>query len=255
MIPNQIEIKANIDGDVSDALSDLGRPDDGVRRRIWFAEDRSGAAVGDLKMFTAGVILRVRSGGGEDDSTVKLRPVDQERLVGDWSAPFREQPMKYRIEGDWSGDRRSLASSAEVAHRAKSIPIAVSNGDFGAMFTPRQRELVEACVRIRVELGQLVALGPVSTTKWEGLRVARDVPEVNAERWTVQGLDFLELSIRVKARDDESVTHFQDRAADAQERLVMALNDRGVHLSEDRQSKTEKVLKALVGAACGCSGR
>ena len=86
-----IEIKANIEGGVGQALAALGDPVPATKRQIWFAEDRGGLqAGGQLKMLSHGIILRIRSGEGPDDSTAMLRPVDKEQLTGRWSKPFQK---------------------------------------------------------------------------------------------------------------------------------------------------------------------
>lgn len=190
----------------------LGDPVAETKRQIWFAEDRSGLqAGGQLNMLSRGIILRIRSGEGPDDSTAKLRPVDAEQLTKQWSEPFKQEPLKYRIEGDWSGGRHVLAASAETSHPEGSLAEFVGAGRFDQVFTPEQRQFVGDCAHIGVEVGQLVGLGPIGSTKWKDLRIG-GVDEVNAERWTVADLDFLELSIRVKPKNDESAKKYQDRA-------------------------------------------
>ena len=131
-----IEIKANIEGRVGQALATLGDPVPETKRQIWFAEDRSGLqAGGQLNMLSRGIILRIRSGEGPDDSTAKLRPVDAEQLTKQWSEPFKQEPLKYRIEGDWSGDRHVLAASAETSHPEGSLSEFVGGGRFDQVFT------------------------------------------------------------------------------------------------------------------------
>jgi hypothetical protein len=186
-----IEIKANIEGGVGQALAALGDPVPATKRQIWFAEDRGGLqAGGQLKMLSHGIILRIRIGEGPDDSTAKLRPVDKEQLTKQWSKPFQE-PFKYRIEGDWSGDRHALAASAQTSHPQGSLAESVGAGRFDQVFTPEQRQFVRDCAHIGVDINQLVGLGPIASTQWEDLQIG-GVDDVNAERWTVADLDFLE---------------------------------------------------------------
>jgi hypothetical protein len=61
------------------------------------------------------------------------------------------------------------------------------------------------------------------------------VKKVNAERWRVGSLDFLELSRRVDA----------DEAAAAIAELTLAVLDAGLVLDTSSASKTEQVLDAL----------
>jgi len=62
---------------------------------------------------------------------------------------------------------------------------------------------------------------------------------VAAERWTVAGLDFLELSMRV--------TDGADAAAGQQRALTEAVLSRGLHLDDSEESKTMRVMKCLAG--------
>jgi len=240
-----IEIKANIEGGVGQALAALGDPVPATKRQIWFAEDRGGLqAGGQLKMLSHGIILRIRIGEGPDDSTAKLRPVDKEQLTKQWSKPFQE-PFKYRIEGDWSGDRHALAASAQTSHPQGSLAESVGAGRFDQVFTPEQRQFVRDCAHIGVDINQLVGLGPIASTQWEDLQIG-GVDDVNAERWTVADLDFLELSIRVTPKKDESAKKYRVRAERAQKGLLAAIADLGLQLSSHAENTTQRFLAALV---------
>jgi hypothetical protein len=65
-------------------------------------------------------------------------------------------------------------------------------------FTHAQRDFLTEWGEIRVALTGVTALGPIASKQWKDLSVG-GVPDVAAELWTVAGLDFLELSIRVTA--------------------------------------------------------
>jgi hypothetical protein len=241
-----IEIKANIEGNVGDALAALGDPGSATKRAIWFAEDRSGIAAGQLNMLSRGIILRVRS-GEDDDSTAKLRPVDSGQLTSPWADPFTKPPLKYRIEGDWSGDHHVMAASAEASHEQASLSEAVHDSRFDQIFSPEQRHLVQDGAHIAVEVDQLVALGPIASTKWQDLTMG-GVDNVDAERWTVADLDFLELSIRVKPKDNETAAHYRARAEKAQQDLLSAIAELKLELDTNAESKTQRVLAALAAS-------
>jgi hypothetical protein len=241
-----IEIKAYIEGGVGQALAALGDPKPATKRQVWFAEDSGGVHIGKLNMLSRGIILRIRS-GELDDSAAKLRPVDTAHLTKPWAGPFTQQPLKYRIEGDWSGDRHVMAASAETSHRGGSLAEAVHGGHFDRVFTRKQRHFVLDCTNIAVEVGQLLPLGPIASTKWQDLQIG-GVKKVDAERWTVTDLDFLELSIRVKPKDDESAAQYQARAELAQRGLLSAIADIELELSNNAESKTQRVLEALAAA-------
>jgi hypothetical protein len=74
-----VELKVNVAGPVADALS-LLVSNEGSKRRIWFLEDLTPGLGTPLPLFSAGVLLRLRS-GKTDDSTVKLRPCRRTQLA------------------------------------------------------------------------------------------------------------------------------------------------------------------------------
>ncbi|MED7952825.1 hypothetical protein [Streptomyces sp. BE303] len=242
-----VEIKVNVDGDVQEALAALGEPRGGTRKRlIWFAEDRDGVADGRLPLLDGGVIVRLRSGDTPDELTVKLRPCTGEQLVGPFTCPFEEESFEYRIEEDLAGSRRTLAASATGTHPQAALLDAVAPGaDTAAPLGVRQREFLRGCAP-EVRIDGLVALGPIASTKGED--VPLDDVEADLERWAVGGLDFLEVSIRVKPKEDEEPDAFAERVARKQRKLESAVRDRGVLLSGNPESKTRRVLTALVPA-------
>lgn len=109
---NSVEIKANIAGPVSEARHRIDCAAGPIRRRIWFAEDCDGLTAGELRLLSGGVIIRVRSGDGQDDTTVKLRPCEPTGLPPGWTHKIDAAEFEYRIEGDWSGSHHSVAASA-----------------------------------------------------------------------------------------------------------------------------------------------
>ena len=214
-----------------------------TKRQIWFAEERDGLRTGELRLLSAGVIVRIRSGEGPDDSTAKLRPCVESQLREPWTTGFGHKSLKYRIEGDWSGERRVLAGSAVVGHQQGSLAD-VAGADFAdKALNTQQRQFLSQCANIAVPADRLVALGPIASTKWS------DVPlggmKVDAERWTVMDLDFLELSIRVEPRQHDSHKDFGIRAEKHQAELVAAIRDHELQIAADIDNKTQRVLTAL----------
>ncbi|ELP62158.1 hypothetical protein ACKI1I_28830 [Streptomyces turgidiscabies] len=245
-----VEIKVNIESDVAAALSLLGAAHGLMTtRQIWFAEDRDGAAEGQVRLLDAGVIVRFRTGGGPDDLTVKLRPCTRKQLVGRFSAPFGAEPFTYRIEEDWSVNHRVLAASLVHGHAPGALLDAVIPGaDPTAPIDAVQNQFLHACAPA-VQLGGLVALGPIRATKVD------DVPlgdlKVDLEAWSVAGLEFLETSIRVKPKDEDDAQRFTTRAEHKQRKLEETVRGHGVALSEHPENKTRRVLNALVAAERG----
>ncbi|SNX55703.1 hypothetical protein SAMN06272735_0129 [Streptomyces sp. TLI_55] len=240
-----IEIKVNIESDVAEALSALGGAH-GVRttRRIWFAEDRHGVAERRVPLLDAGVIVRFRLDAGADDLTVKLRPCTRAQLVGRFSVPFDADPLTYKIEEDWSAERRVPAASLVHDHPPGALSGAVApDGDPAASVDAVQEQFLRTCAP-SVPFDGLVALGPILATKVED--VALDDLKVSLEAWSVAGLEFLEASIRVKPKEKDEVKEFTERAERKQRELTDAVRDRGVALSEHPENKTRRVLTALV---------
>jgi hypothetical protein len=248
VIPS-IEIKVNIDGDVDKALSVLEEfGTETQNRQIWFAEDRLGVSDGKLSLLDAGVSVRFRSGDGSDDVTMKLRPCDEKQLVGTWSSSFTAKPFEYRIEGDWSGSRHLLAASAVTTQPQASVLAAVAPGANSALaLDDNQLRFFDDCAPPGVHADRLIAMGPISATKWTDLTFG--ALNVTMERWTVLDMDFLELSVRAKPGPGQTAQDVQNRATSMQRELLQVVTERGVVISQRRENKTERVLTALASSA------
>jgi hypothetical protein len=238
-----VEIKANIEGGVADALAALGDPVPSTKRLIWFAEDGDGVANGELRLLDGGVILRFRSGEGPDDSTAKLRPCEPSGWIAPWNAPFENESLEYRIEGDWSGQRRSVAASAVATFAQGSLAQAGGGAPLRkGTLTSQQDSLLWLCSDVWAAQ-RLVVLGPIASTKWDDVPLAGT--KVNAERWTVEDMDFLELSIRVKPKDHDDRSDLETRAEKRQAELAAAIADLGLQVATNTDNKTQRVLTAL----------
>ncbi|MFG1932665.1 hypothetical protein ACGFK1_18780 [Mycobacterium sp. NPDC048908] len=243
-----VEVKVNVEGAVADALAAL-RIDGGetIKRQIWFADDHDGVLRGDLPLLARGVIIRFRSGDEPDDLTVKLRPCDERNLVGRWQHGIEGEEFEYRIEGDWAGSRHSVAASAVGKHGQGALLAAVGQDAEPATVLSRdQREFVEQCVHPTVCLDRLIALGPIAATKWAD-RTIGNVEKVCIERWTVGDLDLLELSIRVKQKDEENAEDFESRVGQKQRQLQAAVRADGVQIADREENKTQLVMNTLAG--------
>jgi hypothetical protein len=233
-----VEIKFSLAGSrVDEALDALGLGDDGGQpRSISFLED---ATVGvELPLLRQGIVLRVRQTAGEDDdSTVKLRPCRRSQLTQEWMSEEDGDGWRLRVEEDWAATRRSLAASC-VSDLPEGRIDAVRDGTAPVrrLFGEGQRRFLGECAGMRIDLDALTLLPAVAATRWEDVRVG-DVDEVVVERWTLDDLDFLELSIRKKS---------VEKAQSAQRKLERELADRDLERDDDT-SKTERVLRHLVG--------
>jgi len=228
-----VEIKINVAGAV-DAAVDVLSLDDGEARDIYFAEDTTPGLASSHPLLAAGVVLRLRrEADGAGDTTAKLRPCRRSQLMARWSADTKDDDdhWVYRIEGDLTGSRRVLAAS--LVQDLSATELAAGLGDPARAFG-RQTSFLDDCAAVRVNLAALTMLGPVRATKWSKIKVG-SVKKVNAERWRVGSLDFLELSRRVDA----------DEAAAALAELTLAVLKAGLMLDTSSASKTEQVLDAL----------
>ncbi|TXS57569.1 hypothetical protein [Streptomyces sp. t39] len=239
-----VEIRVGVEGGAA-ALPVLTGPD-GVTttRRIWFAEDEGGVAAGEVPLLDGGVIVRFRTGdGGPDDLTVTLRPCTREQLVGRFAARFDATPFTYRIEQDWSGEDRVLAASLVHDHPPGALVGAVEPGaDPAAPIDAVQDQFLHACAPA-VPLDGLVALGPVVSTRADGVRL--DGVEVDVEAWSVAGTELLEASTRVRPEDGEDADALTVRAEHRQRQLAQAVRERGAELSKDPVDRTRRILTAL----------
>ena len=236
--PSAIEIKVNIKGDVDQALSALGL-DGGKQRKVWFLDDLTEGARPTLPLLSAGIVLRLRRhADGDEESTVKLRPCRWSQLVSPWDDPLRTDP-DWSVEGDWSRSKHVLAALHKAGLDEGTIEAALDgDGRLAEAFTKSQLDFLADCAEIRVAFRGLTALGPIAATQWKNASIGK-VHKVAAERWTVAGTDFLELSIRVTDGVDEAVAR--------QQALTEEVVSRGLMLDDTDEPKTTRVMKRLAG--------
>ncbi|WP_330507427.1 hypothetical protein [Gordonia prachuapensis] len=240
-----VEIKVNLDSPVTDALDALGcAAEPPIRRDIWFAEARTHDAGNRFPLLAGHLTIRLRS-GDRDDVTVALRPCDTERLVGRWRSAFEQPEFSYRLEQDWCGSRRVVASSAISRRPSGSVAAALSAGDDPAhVLDSAQRQFVVMCTPGGVPIDHLVTLGPVSSETWPQVRI--DGCPAHVERWTVGDVDVLELAVRVIPRHGETRADLERRAATAQSVFEAAMGRRGLSVGSDHgATKTHRVMAAL----------
>jgi hypothetical protein len=238
--PDPIEVKVNIKGNVDDALTGL-QLDEGEPREVWFVEDLTDGV--ELPLLSAGVILRLRrrtkkNNKTKEDSTVKLRPCRRSQLISPWDVmPAPE--ADYRVEGDRSRKRQVIAASYQADLQPGTIErVLEGGGHIRDVFTEPQRAFLSGCAAIQVAFSGVSALKPIASTTWKDFSVG-DVENVAAERWTVAGMDFLELSLRV--------TTGRSDAEALQRALMDTVVARGLELDDNEEPKTTRVMKHLAG--------
>jgi phosphoglycolate phosphatase-like HAD superfamily hydrolase len=234
-----VEVKVTYEGDqLADAMDVLDLDDDSSLT-IWFYDDITPGVRSPL--LDAGVVIRVRDRGDDSDATVKLRPCRASQLVDPWPTTEATDALEFGVEEDWAGERRVLAASArapltpaEVARvRALQPPPA-------GLLSAQQIDYLADCAPIRVNTAGVAALGPIEANRWKSVDNdgLRDL-DVRAERWRVPGLEFLELSIKVKEHEN---------AEAAQRALESTLTALGLPPIRSQDTKTRRVLERLAFA-------
>ena len=235
---NGVEIKVSLGKrQVTRAVEALELGGNPPPRAVGFIEDTTVGV--KLPLFHQGVVLRVRQIEDEDDdATVKLRPCRRSQLAESWLGAEKGDGWKFRVEQDWAGDRRALAASCVADLPSRQIA-AVREGKepMGRLFNTAQLRFLSDCAGMPINLDGLTLLPPVAATRWEDVRVG-DVEDVVVERWTVDELDFLELSIRKDTVEE---------AQEAQAKLERAIRALGLERDDEQKSKTEVVLAHLAG--------
>ena len=229
------EIKFTFAGDqAAAAVASFGLlTEDADRREIHFLDVLD--PDGNPKLLGLGVVLRLRSRQeGAGDTTLKLRPAEEDRLTGRWRPEHQDDD--YRVEYDWA-NRSVLSASLDAKIKAHCLADVVS-GDRPPQhaFTEDQRDFLRACGPDLISpFRGLRVAGPIAALRW------RDVAwpgtaELRAEQWRWGGgHTFLELSLRV--------------AADApgwRTQLASDIDHRGLKVDDDAVTKTEAVLRALL---------
>lgn len=227
---------------VQHARDTLGLRDHGRERHwLYFCEDLTGA-YSALPLLDSGLILRLRHrDDGPDDSTVKLRPCRRSRLTPLWTGMRDDGDEQFRVEADWSGDRKVLTASLVARPGQHGVAgVLTDRQPLRHMFTVRQRQFLHECADIAVRLDALTPLGPISVYRWSHLRV--DGFTVTAEQWGLGNPadDLLELSIRVEP----------DGAEIAQLGFEAVLRQRGIDPEQATQeTKTRHFLHILAQSA------
>lgn len=230
-----VEIKVTVDADIDRTLQSLNLKDSKLRE-VWFLEDNTpGLGTEIPPLLRAGVILRLRRDEKHDQSTVKLRPARKSQLLSAWQTAFEKGDDEYRIENDWAGSRQVLAASYVVDFPAGTFAAQLHDGDMSAAFTAEQLALVAQCTGLPLNIAGLTAFGPISARQWRD----QDVGGLNVtvERWSVDALDFLEVSIRTDAEAE---------ATRVRSELVDNLRTAGITLGDEQAPKTTSVLEYLM---------
>lgn len=229
-----VEIKVSFRRDETPtAVQALNLPDRPRSWQIYFCEDVNPGAPA-TPLLDLHVILRARVRPDDDDDvTIKLRPCRSSQFPDDWL----EETKKLKVESDWAGDRRVLAASHTEKQQNSLIPAVVAKQrPFTDLFTDKQREFLVECAGATINLNAVTVLPPVTAVRWKSVPVAPPELELRAERWTVDDLDFLELSAVAPV----------ERAAAKQAAILQFIQSVGLAVPEDQEPKTRQVMDHLV---------
>lgn len=111
----------------------------------------------DLTLRRHGVLARVRGGEGPNDSVVKLRPIDPDRVPG----PMR-RCEDFTVEVDVTPDSFICSGALKRRLRRNSVERAVEGRDrLRTLFSDDQVALLDSRLPDRISVNDLDALGPV----------------------------------------------------------------------------------------------
>jgi hypothetical protein len=184
----------------------------------------------DLTLYDAGLNLRARriQGKGED-SVVKLRPVDPERLDAEW----RVSPnMKVEVDAMPGGYVCSASLKGRPA-TGDTRKVALAGLPIRRLFSKEQRTFYAMHAPDGIELDQLVTLGPIFVLKVTFTPDGLDRKMV-AEMWFYpDGKRVLELSTKCTPAETMQVA--------TETRLFLA--DHDIDLTSAQETKTKSALQ------------
>ena len=202
--------------------SDGGQPQ---RRKVYFYDTK------DLALYGEDLVLRARvTQGDNDDSTVKLRPVD----LADGEASWR-QIDGIRIELDVVGNKQVRSAKLDgEPDRGEIEDVEAKQRPVGSLFSAKQEQLIADYAPDGTSLHELEVLGPVDARKWD-LDHPKGFPHtLSVEEWSLpDATRFIELSFKVSA----------DEANDAHTAFRALLTGLELDVAGDQTPKTPRVLK------------
>ncbi len=246
MQPANAEIKVTVSNAAVDQALDLLhlRPSDAEKLQVCFSEDSPDGVSPQTRLLDEHVVLRARQrlGDRDDDCTVKIRPCRISQITPKLLALSADENSGFKLEADWTGDNNVLAASFTAD--LSGHPIAKARAErepLSSLFTDEQADFLRDCADIEVNLEALTLLDKtVTALRWKPSRFdgATTADKIRAERWTVDDLDFLEFSILAPVAD----------ARQEQAKLVAFLRAKGIQSPAAQVTKTQQVLRILVGA-------
>ena len=226
---SRIELKVTIaEADIDRALEALELDFDEAERRYVTFYDTN-----ELALFEAGIVLRSRKIiDDDDDSTVKIRPLDAEAAWDLVPELFAEEGGKCEI--DRTPTREVSSCSLTVLQdRGEIDEVADGEREVSKLFSSEQEAMLDLFAPAGFELDEALVLGPIDTVRWK-IEPA-DLPhELTVELWLMpDGSELLEVSLKTG----------EDDADDALEALLAFLEALDVALDESQSTKTRRALE------------
>jgi hypothetical protein len=227
-VKDNVELKVTVSANqVKATFAQLGLTSlKNEKRDVYFYDTPS------LELSAAGMVLRSRKVyNGDDDSTIKLRPMSRTAVAASW---FKESGFKCEV--DAVGDKAVESCSLSVMQKRGEIDQVVAKKRLiEQLYSAKQEAFLKTSGK-PVDWTKLTTLGPVHSQVW-----AFNSPEsfalgspVTAEAWTLpNGQVMLELSIKVpradwakaRARFDQYLAAIRVNASNKQEtKTKVALN-------------------------------
>lgn len=169
--------------------------DEADARRIFFIDSPA------LELYDQGLILRARSKeGDDDDSTVKIRPIEPDGIDADW-----HDLAGFKVQADIVGDKVIRSASLSALQKENEVPEAAEGKrPIARLFSEEQERFAHTHSKVTPDYSQLRLLGPVDVLRW---KIAdRRLPyELTVEEWRLpNGADLLEMSIKVAPQDEHA---------------------------------------------------
>jgi hypothetical protein len=225
-----VEIKitaTEADEDTVLALLDK-RADEPEDRTVYFFDTP------ELTLFDNGLVLRARKvDGDDDDSTVKLRPVDPQGIGEDWI-----HTDAFEVEMDRVGDKEVISAKlSTVQQRGEIDDVVTGQRAIHKLFNADQERLIAEFGPAEVSWEHLVVMGPIDVKKWKMPWPEMD-DDVTVERWQLaDGSDLVELSFKAKPQE----------ASEVAAAFLDLLTGFGLDVAGDQQTKTKGALAFFTG--------
>jgi len=187
-----------------------------------------------LELYARGLLLRSRKvKDDEDDSTVKVRPLDASLVKSSW---FKLKDFKCEVDRTDASSVSSCSLTAEC-EGGEIDEVAAGERAVKKLFSDEQESFAEAYGGGEPDWSELRALGPTDAWVWK-LASASGL-KLTVELWELDELRLLEVSTKEK----------ESKADAVQKKLLADLRDLGLEPAEAGETKTKAVLSHFAAQA------